>query len=613
MSDRMKKSRDKSRVLNIILFVIVIAATYVALDLIPMFSKQVEEFNDNQENVETVIDFSSDNVPKALTVSSYGLASELVGKNEYGEELAEYRKLMDYAVFDNYKKGHDVITTNATEEVAAVLRAFANDNMTFDNQYYLKDNYYILVQMDYDDQGNLSVPRTWSAEGGDEDLARKIISAQKDIGISNATVNTTFVFALTKDSTIFPSYTITVHPQKIAYRTVVNNSLYFAVMYGLMAVVGLMAVIFGRARIRKDGRYNIMPFELALLGAAGSLYFMLLGFEMFYSFAVDGMNTTTFMVEYSLLMFAIFYVFARSVTSLKHIFTMGWMKYRKYSLCHRLIWLSKENTRGYKALNSATMKLSEGNLHPEELDGEMGVYNPIRDNLCHVADAFSQAVSDEMKSERMKRELITNVSHDLKTPLTAITTYVELLKDENLSSEKRAEYIDILERKSLRLKAMIDDLFDVSKATSETMALEMTDINVCSLVKQVAAEMSEELGKKKLEVKYNMPESFVVSLDGAKAYRIFENLFGNICKYALPGTRVYVELEGRTISISNISETELNFSDEEITERFVRGDVSRNTEGSGLGLAIVKSFTEAMGGSFKIKTDGDMFKAFITW
>ena len=219
-----------------------------------------------------------------------------------------------------------------------------------------------------------------------------------------------------------------------------------------------------------------------------------------------------------------------------------------------------------------------------------------------------------IQSERMKVELITNVSHDLKTPLTAIITYVDLLKDDTLTREKQIEYLQTLERKSLRLKVLIEDLFEVSKATSGNVILNYQNVDICNLIKQVELEMSDKLAEAGLDFRMDFPEQkVIVALDSQKTYRIYENLFSNIVKYSLRGTRVYVRGtltdDYIVISLKNISAAEITVDTAELTERFVRGDASRNTEGSGLGLAIVKSFVELQGGRFLLENDGDLFKA----
>lgn len=269
-----------------------------------------------------------------------------------------------------------------------------------------------------------------------------------------------------------------------------------------------------------------------------------------------------------------------------------------------------------KALNM-TRRIANGEF-TQEAEEDFGIFNSLKTELFRIEEGFQKAVEQETRSQRMKTELITNVSHDLKTPLTAITTYVELLKKEDITEEERKKYIDTLSRKSLRLKVLIEDLFEVSKASSQNIVLQYMDVDVVNLMKQVYIEHEEKLSNMGLDIRWNVPdEKIMLSLDNQKTYRIFENLFVNIQKYALPNSRVYIDIlkeENKVqIIIKNISATELNVRSEELTERFVRGDKARNTEGSGLGLAIAKSFVEAQKGSFEIVVDGDLFKAVITF
>lgn len=270
----------------------------------------------------------------------------------------------------------------------------------------------------------------------------------------------------------------------------------------------------------------------------------------------------------------------------------------------------------YQALRQATERIAQGDLEYQD-EKDWGVFEPLKNELAKIRSGFSRAVAEEVKSQRMKAELITNVSHDLKTPLTAITTYVELLKDEEITAEQRRSYIEILEKKSLRLKVLVEDLFEVSKATSNTIKLDLMEVDVVNLLKQVSVEHESRFADMGLSVKWKLPEEKVMlMLDNQKTYRIFENLFVNIEKYAMPNSRVFIEVEGGEqvqIAIKNMSAQELMVTGEEITERFVRGDSSRTTEGSGLGLAIAKSFTEAQKGSFAVTVDGDLFKVTICW
>lgn len=270
----------------------------------------------------------------------------------------------------------------------------------------------------------------------------------------------------------------------------------------------------------------------------------------------------------------------------------------------------------YNILLSATRRMANGDLNVVEITEDTGIFEPLTEELNKVRIGFRKAVEEEMKSQNLKTELITNVSHDLKTPLTAIITYVDLLKNENITEEERKEYINILDRKSARLKQLIEDLFEVSKAASGNIKVEFRRLNLTELLKQAVFEMEDRLAEAGIECRISVPETDVImELDGEKMYRCLENLLINISKYGLSGTRAYLNLtetkEAVDLVIKNISATELTMDMEELTERFIRGDKSRNTEGSGLGLAIVKSFVELQGGIFHVEADGDLFKAII--
>ena len=218
----------------------------------------------------------------------------------------------------------------------------------------------------------------------------------------------------------------------------------------------------------------------------------------------------------------------------------------------------------------------------------------------------------------MKTELITNVSHDLKTPLTAIITYVNLLKNPGINEEERLSYVETLDQKTQRLKVLIEDLFEVSKAQSGNINMNFMDVDVVSLMKQVRLEMEDQIADSGLVFRWNLPEEkVIINLDGQRTYRVFVNLINNILKYSMPNSRVFIDIVPNNgivqICFRNISLAELDFDVDRLTDRFVRGDESRNTEGSGLGLAIAKSFVELQHGTFKIDVDGDLFKATITW
>ena len=276
-----------------------------------------------------------------------------------------------------------------------------------------------------------------------------------------------------------------------------------------------------------------------------------------------------------------------------------------------------EMQQDYTKVRTVAEKMAQGDLDaPDTTDA--GIYEPLRQDLSRVREGFQKAVDAEVKSQRMKTELITNVSHDLKTPLTAIITYVDLLKKPDITEEERQSYIDTLDKKSQRLKHLIVDLFDVSKAVSREMTPDLAPLDLAALLNQVRFELGERLDKSGLDFRWDIPEQkFPALLDGARTCRMFENLLVNMVKYALPGTRAYVSLSQNgneaQATFKNISAAELPEDVDALTERFVRGDEARSTEGSGLGLAIVKSFAELQGGRLELSVDGDLFKAVVTF
>ncbi len=238
-------------------------------------------------------------------------------------------------------------------------------------------------------------------------------------------------------------------------------------------------------------------------------------------------------------------------------------------------------------------------------------------NLNSAALGMSKAVDDRMKSERFKTELITNVSHDLKTPLTSIVSYVDLLKKEDIQNETAAGYIEVIERQSAKLKKLTEDLVEASKATSGAVAVNKEIVNIGELINQSVGEFSEKLESAEILPVINLPEEEIsVFTDGRLLWRVFDNLIQNIIKYAQPGTRAYFDLSeedrNAVLTIRNISKDPLNMTAEALMERFVRGDASRNSEGNGLGLSIAKSLTELCGGTFDLMLDGDLYKVIIT-
>lgn len=268
-------------------------------------------------------------------------------------------------------------------------------------------------------------------------------------------------------------------------------------------------------------------------------------------------------------------------------------------------------------LYEMTGAIAKGDLN-QKIDVSLGVLQPIAENLNNIQKGFKMAVQEEMKSQRMRTELITNVSHDLKTPLTSIISYVDLLKKEDIKDETQRGYIDILDQKSQRLKVLIEDLFEASKANSGAIELSLEELDIVALLRQTLGEFEEKTEEKGLDIRLTSDqEKIKCYLDGRRTYRIFENIMTNIVKYAMEGSRVYIDLEAQEDKVSlvfkNIASYEMNFDAAEITERFMRGDKARHTEGSGLGLAIAKSLTEIQSGEFEIVVDGDLFKTLITF
>lgn len=240
------------------------------------------------------------------------------------------------------------------------------------------------------------------------------------------------------------------------------------------------------------------------------------------------------------------------------------------------------------------------------------------ENINKVGEGISKAVENQLKSERFKTELITNVSHDIKTPLTSIINYVDLMKKEEITDPTLCEYVDVLDRQSARLKKLIEDLMEASKASTGNLKVELEQCDISMLIGQVAGEFEDRFMANGLETIITKPEEPVyVMADGRHMWRVLDNLMNNIYKYSLPSSRVYIQLEqdGDKVKIQfkNISKSQLNISSDELMERFVRGDSSRNTEGSGLGLSIAQSLTELMGGSMKLEIDGDLFKVTLVF
>ena len=265
------------------------------------------------------------------------------------------------------------------------------------------------------------------------------------------------------------------------------------------------------------------------------------------------------------------------------------------------------------AINEIYMGNTEVHLDEKRYKGSL---NSMAIQVNDIAGGLSNAIQEKLKSERLKTELITNVSHDIKTPLTSIINYVDLLKKEKMPNEQAEEYLNILDNKSQRLKRLTEDLVEASKASSGNIKLNIEKLNVNELLKQVSGEFEDKFKLRNLEEVMSLPEKNVyINADSRYMYRILENMYSNISKYAMDNTRVYIDVIPNnnriTIQMKNISKEKLNISTEELMQRFVRGDSARNTEGSGLGLSIATSLTTLQGGTFNIYLDGDLYKVII--
>ena len=282
------------------------------------------------------------------------------------------------------------------------------------------------------------------------------------------------------------------------------------------------------------------------------------------------------------------------------------------SLCVISIFIIKDKVNKIEQIRNGIDKIKNGNIeHKIEIKKDL-LFDDIVKDINEIGKTINIAVEERLKSERMKNELITNVSHDLKTPLTAIINYISLMKKEDIQPKHLKDYVQVLDKRSQRLKILIEDLFEASKIGSNNIELNLEENDINQLLTQTLVEMEDYINESKLDFIVNTPDKEVYILaDGKKTFRVFENIISNILKYSLEKTRVYIDLVESDkkvhISFKNISKYQLNFDPDEITERFTRGDLSRNTEGSGLGLAIAKGLVQAQGGELKVDIIGDLF------
>lgn len=274
---------------------------------------------------------------------------------------------------------------------------------------------------------------------------------------------------------------------------------------------------------------------------------------------------------------------------------------------------------GKKKIRDGILRIAGGEVdYKIPLEGLKGDQLEIAERINSIGDGLDAALEASMKTERLKTDLITNVSHDIKTPLTSIINYIDLLKRENIQDEKIQGYLKVLEQKAQRLKNLTEDVVEASKVSSGNITLECMNLNLVEMVQQTSGEFAEKFEARNLKEVLHVPdEPAVIWADGRRMWRILENIYNNVAKYAMEGTRVYADLsqtEDQVVfSLKNISEQPLNINADELTERFIRGDVSRSTEGSGLGLSIAKNLAQLMGGKFELYLDGDLFRVTITF
>ena len=335
------------------------------------------------------------------------------------------------------------------------------------------------------------------------------------------------------------------------------------------------------------------------------------------------MTTGTFTFLFDLAFIILYQSIVRKIKG--NILCTHSLMYKGYELLKRVIEkkdIHTQKTKEIMRIQEALEAISEGaldtTLNVNEFHGQQ---KKVAEAVNHIRQGLMSSVNESLKNEKLKADLITNVSHDIKTPLTSIVNYVDLLKRENLENENAKYYIHVLEEKSQRLKQLTEDLVETSKITSGNVKLNMQKLDLVELLYQTGGEFNERFESRNLTIVTKIPsEQIFIYADGRQLYRSIENLYTNAAKYALENTRVYVELEKAdtkaVFTIKNVSKNELDIVSDgnvDLTERFVRGERSRTTEGSGLGLSIAKNLTHLMGGKFEIKVDGDLFIATITY
>ena len=439
------------------------------------------------------------------------------------------------------------------------------------------------------------------------------------------------------------------------------------IISGIILIFGVISVIAGIGRSEKNNKINLNWYDKVPLEIVTILYFLgiLLNVAIVADLSYSGI---LYSIIICIIDFILFYIFSIITleTIVKRIKTKTLLKSTLiYFICHEIkktytnrkvttkvillflafsiilftlvalamdsaffvliligylfavLWFLIQAAIKFNKVREAVKSIYEGNTNIRLNETEMkGVLKELTIYINDIAGGLSNAINQSLKSERLKTELITNVSHDIKTPLTSIINYVDLLKKEKMPNEKCTEYLMILENKSQRLKKLTEDLIEASKASSGNIKLNIERINVNELVKQISGEFEDRFKAKGLEEILTLPEEEIfINADGRYMYRVLENIYSNAAKYALENTRVYMDIIPKqktvVIQMKNVSKEKLNISVDELMQRFVRGEASRNTEGSGLGLSIANSLTELQGGKFHIYLDGDLFKVTI--
>ena len=470
-------------------------------------------------------------------------------------------------------------------------------------------------------------------------------------------------------------YVDNIYGDRLLYNTlsIVNQNLVFLIPFLVGLIIALIpVVIIGVGRTRKQEGISLNWYDKILIELAALIAMFIGCIGAVFTVSVGGASTVvTFTLEISIIAVGILIMYLACIlffeTVIKRIKTHTFIKttiaywlYTKIKdlfdnikvtrrlilyfilfilanlFCFAMMWTDGfpglvlaiilyaitfsfllKRVKSYSKISKTINELYKGDtdIHLEESEFCKEMQETAKE-INDIAGGLSNAIEEKLKSERLKTELITNVSHDIKTPLTSIINYVDLLKKEGVDGEKAKEYLDILDNKSQRLKKLTEDLVEASKASSGAIKLNMDRLNVNELIKQVSGEFEDKFKLHKLQEIITLPENDVyINADSRYMYRVLENLYSNISKYALEGTRVYTDIieEDNIISVElkNVSKQKLNISVDELMQRFVRGDTSRNTEGSGLGLSIARSLTELQQGKFNIYLDGDLFKVTI--